>query len=159
MGDSKMDAINDNRPDMMHDSLRLSSEIHRATLAYLTGILKYGNEFSLPFWTALNAFLSLEKEKVMQNLPWETLSDYIELLMFNLQVAEKGLTGSLQAMRTFNSARSQRWNDAFLEMTEQQNIQPLIDLIGQEAGLLEGIVYAYPKAIRKWMRSMTTDRI
>jgi hypothetical protein len=148
MGDSKMDAINDNRPDMMHDSLRLSSEIHRATLAYLTGILKYGNEFSLPFWTALNAFLSLEKEKVMRNLPWETLSDYIELLMFNLQVAEKGLTGSLQAMRTFNSARSQRWNDAFLEMTEQQNIQPLIDLIGQEAGLLEGIVYAYPKAIR-----------
>jgi hypothetical protein len=147
-GTTMMNDQNAHRPNDPYDALRLSSEIHRATLAYLTGIFKYGSEFSLPYWTALNAFFSLEKEKVLRHLPWETLSDYMELLMFNLQVAEKGLTGSLQAIRTYQSSRNRQWSEALADTVEQRNLKPLINLFGREAGLLESIVYLYPEAIR-----------
>jgi len=143
-----MDEQSAHRPNDPYEPLRLTAEIHRTTLAYLTGVFRYGSEFSLPYWTALNAFVSLEKQKVQRHLPWETLSDYIELLMFNLQVAEKGLTGSLQAFQTFQSSQNRQWSEALAESVEHQSLKPLVTFFGRKAGLLESIVYLYPEAIR-----------
>ena len=142
------DKLTENQPNATYDALRLSSEIYRAALTYMTGVFKYGSEFSLPYWTALNAFLSLEKDKSLRHLPWETVRDYIELLMFNLQVADKGMAGSLQAMHTFNSARTRLWSKAFNDTVDRQDLNPLIKMVSQEASLLETIIYTYPQAIR-----------
>jgi len=142
------DKLTETPPSVPCDSLRLTAEIYRAALTYLTGVFKYGSEFSLPYWTALNAFLSLEKDKSLRHLPWETVHDYVELLMFNLQVADKGLAGSLQAMQSFNSTRSQHWTEAFLETVNKQDLNPMINMVSREAGLLEKIIYIYPQAIR-----------
>ena len=69
---------------------------------FLLGILSYLHDFMIPYWTATNAFTALEKKKLVQTPPLETALDYLELLQFNLQVAEKGLTGSLKSMNDFS---------------------------------------------------------
>ena len=65
---------------------------------YTNGILKYFNEFNMPFWIALNAFNTVEKNKLTRTQPWETARDYMELMQFNCQVAAKGFVGSLESL-------------------------------------------------------------
>ena len=128
--------------------LELTSNTIRAYQAYWAGVLKYTSEFTLPFWIALNSFLSTEKDKIVRHSPADTISDYLELLQFNLQVAGKGAASTLSAMNDYHHRKGTGAFDAWLKMIGGDNGQALTSLVGQEAELLEKIVYAYPRAIR-----------
>jgi len=119
----------------------------KAVQTYWNGVLKYMNEFIDPFWISLNSFSSVEKEKLMRHPPWESLRDYIELLQFNLQVAEKGLTGSLKRMNDYHLREMTRAFSAWLNTIFDQEGEDIAAFTARQAKLIEKVVYSYPKAI------------
>jgi pimeloyl-ACP methyl ester carboxylesterase len=127
---------------------RITTDLFRAYTAYWSGISKYTNEFMLPYWIALNSFLTTEKDKVVRHNPIDTVKDYFELLQFNLQVAGKGLVSSLEIMNDYQVEKSSRVFSALLETISGRNGNELAALVTKEADLLEKIVYEYPQAIR-----------
>ncbi len=119
----------------------------QSTQTYWTGVFKYLNEFMLPYWTALNAFTATEQEKLLRYPPWESIRDYIELLQFNLQVAEKGSTSSLNAMRDYHLSEITSTFLAWLSSVSSGDADAVTQYTERHAKLLESVVYAYPKAI------------
>jgi hypothetical protein len=126
-----------------------TAELVKTGQIYWNGIFKYMNEFSEPYMIAQNAFSTLEGEKAMRTPPWETVTDYLELLQFNLQVAEKGLTSSLLSMNNFHLAKMTEAFSAWLNTVfdlEGEDIEAFSTKLAQ---LMATVVYAYPEAIRK----------
>jgi hypothetical protein len=120
----------------------------KATQTYWNGVLKYINEFMTPYWVALNSFSAVEREKLTRNPPWETLRDYIELLKFNLQIAEKGITRSLSAMNDYHLQEISGALNAWLNTIFDWEGEDIESYMSRQAKLIEKVVYAYPKAIR-----------
>jgi hypothetical protein len=134
--------------DHIPDPMRLGVDLYRAGLAYWTGVFKYTNEFMLPYWTALSAFLSTEKDKLVRYQPADSFKDYAELFQFNLQVAEKGGVSSLAAMNEHHTAAARQAFAALLNTLEQGDGEGIDQIVSRQAELLEYMVYRYPTAIR-----------
>ncbi len=128
--------------------LKLASYVVTACQSYWIAVYRYTNEFMLPYWTALNAFQSTEKEKLVRHHPIESLKDYLELFQFNLQVAEKGILSSLTGMSDYHTATAKRALDALLNSMGMSKGEKFTEFMAKEAALLEKVVYAYPRAIR-----------
>ena len=128
--------------------MQLTGNIFRAYQAYWSGVYRYSNEFMLPFWTALNAFLTTEKDKLVRHQPADSFKDYLELLQFNLQVAEKGLMSSQKAANDYHTAKSSQVVSAWLNTFSGQLEDDLTAFVAKQAALLEKVVFEYPQAIR-----------
>jgi hypothetical protein len=121
----------------------------RASQTYWNGVCKYVNEFMTPFWIALNAFLTTEKDKLVNHPPQESLRDYLELFQFNLQVAEKGLKSSLKVMHDHHLKEMSETFDAWLNTLFGGEGEDIDEFVARQAKALEKVVYAYPEAILK----------
>ena len=127
--------------------LQLAAAQMRTGTAYGGAVSKYHQEFMQPFWIALNAFLSTEKDKLMRHPPAESMRDYVELLLFNLQVAEKGFYSSLNAMTDVHGPKINQAFEAWLNTIFKSGGETIVEFFEKEARLLETILYAYPKEI------------
>ncbi|MBC2709735.1 MAG: metal transporter [Desulfosarcina sp.] len=119
-----------------------------ATQYYWNGVLKYFNEFNMPFWIALNSFNAVEKDKLTGTQPWETARDYIELMQFNYQVAEKGFNGSLEAMNNYHRGQLNKAFAAWFNTIFNIDGDDFADVAAGQAKLIENVVATYPQAIR-----------
>lgn len=123
-------------------------EAIKAGQLFLLGTLTYLNDFMTPYWTAANSFTNLEKQKLTQTPPLETMLDYLELLQFNLQVAEKGMTGSLKGLQEFSLQESTNAMQALTNTFFDREGHNFRDYTSEQARKLETLVYDYPEAIR-----------
>jgi len=128
--------------------LQLAAAQMRTGAAYGNALVKYHQEFMQPFWIALEAFLTTEKEKILRHPPADSMRDYVELLQFNLQVAEKGFHSGLNAMLDYHGARTNKAVQAWLNTVFKRDGETLVEFAENEARLLETLLYDYPKAIR-----------
>jgi alpha-beta hydrolase superfamily lysophospholipase len=135
-------------PEYQHMMLQLAAAQMRTGVAYGSTLFKYHQEFMQPFWTALEAFFSTEKEKLLCHPPADSMRDYFELLQFNLQVAEKGFHSGMNAMIGYHSARANEAMQAWLNTVFKREGDTIVDFTENETRLLETLLYAYPKAIR-----------
>ena len=135
-------------PEQYGLMLRLATAQMRTGVAYNSALVKYHQEFMQPFWIALNAFLSTEKDKLQRHPPADSMRDYFELLQFNLQVAEKGFSSGLNGMLEYHGARSGKAMQAWLDTMVRQDGEMIVDFTENEARLLETLLYDYPEAIR-----------
>ena len=119
-----------------------------ATQSYWNGVLQYFNEFTTPFWIALNAFNAVEKDKLTRTQPWETARDYIALTKFNCQVAEKGLNGSLASMHDYHRGQLNKAFTAWFNTIFNTDGDDVADVAAKQAKLIDNVVAAYPQAIR-----------
>ena len=119
-----------------------------ATQNYWNGVLKYFNEFNTPFWIALNAFNAVEKDKLTRTQPWETAKDYIELMQFNYQVAEKGVNGSLASMHDYHRGQLNKAFTAWFNTIFKTDGDDVADVAAKQVKLIETVVSTYPQAIR-----------
>ena len=126
-----------------------TSEQIKASQVYWNGVFRYMNEFMTPFWIALSAFSATEEDKLVRHPPMESVRDYVELLQFNLQVAEKGLAGSLEKMNDYHLAEMNRAFSAWLNTIFDSGEEDIDEFWARQAKLLEKVVYAYPEAIRE----------
>ncbi len=113
----------------------------------LNGVFKYINEFMTPFWIALGSFSATERDKIVRHTPEQNMRDYLELLLFNIQVAQKGMGSSLRVMREFHFNELSRASSAWINTVFGRDGEDLQDFAKRQARLLEKVVYEYPKAI------------
>jgi hypothetical protein len=135
-------------PEYQRLMLQLVAAQMRTGVAYGNALVKYHQEFIQPFWTALDAFLTTEKEKLLRHPPADSMRDYFELLQFNLQVAEKGFHSGMNAMLGYHGSRSNQALQAWLNTIFRREGETIVDFTEKEARLLETLLDAYPKAIR-----------
>lgn len=132
--------------------IRATAEAAMATQTYWRGLLKYMDEFMAPYWTAQNAFTDTEKDKVVSHPPWESLRDYLELFQFNLQVAEKGLTTTLEKMGEYNlqmmGGAFSAWLNTIFPFNGGNGREHIDEFMARQAKTLEQVVDAYPQAIK-----------
>ncbi|MBA4396373.1 MAG: metal transporter [Syntrophus sp. (in: bacteria)] len=120
----------------------------KAGQLFLLGILTYLHDFMIPYWTAANAFTALEKKKRLETPPLETMLDYLELMQFNLQVAEKGLTGSVKSLHDYSLREGAEALQALTNTFLDREGVNLKDYTARQARQLDMLVYGYPEAIR-----------
>jgi len=125
-----------------------TTEQMKAVQTYWNGVLRYVNEFVTPYWTTLGTFNSLERGKLMRVPPWESIRDCLELLQFNLQIAQRGLTSSLDAMNEYHTREYNHAFSAWLNTILCREGEDIEQFKARQAKLIEKVVYAYPKAIR-----------
>jgi hypothetical protein len=130
------------------DALLSATEQTKAAQIYATGVLKYLTEFTAPFWIALSAFSSTEKKKLGQVHPWESMSDYIELIRFNQQVAEKGMASTFESMNLFHARKFSEGFFAWLNTLVGRESEDLGAFTARQRELIETVVTGYPQAIR-----------
>ncbi len=120
----------------------------KAAQLYWNGLIRYGGDFSAPSWNALNCFISTEKDKLGQVSPWENIRDYFDLLLFNMYLASRGLTGSLLAMNGFHLRKNNEKLLAFFNTVFGGEDEDLVGFTARQARLMELVVNEYPRAIR-----------
>jgi pimeloyl-ACP methyl ester carboxylesterase len=135
-------------PEYHRSMLQLAAAQMRTGAAYGNALVKYHQEFMQPFWIALEAFLTTEKEKILRHPPADSMRDYFELLQFNLQVAEKGFHSGLNAMLDYHGTRANKAMQAWLNTVFKREGETIVEFTDNEARLLETLLYDYPKAIR-----------
>ncbi|MGD1971398.1 MAG: metal transporter [Desulfobacterales bacterium] len=135
-------------PGYDRTALQLAAAQMRSVVAYGGVLAKYHQDFMQPFWTALEAFLSTEQEKLLRHPVADSMRDYFELLQFNLQVGEKGFSSGMNAMLEYHGARANDAIQAWLNTVYKRDGETIVDFTENEARLLETLLYAYPKAIR-----------
>ncbi|MCX5856490.1 MAG: hypothetical protein NTZ57_01000, partial [Deltaproteobacteria bacterium] len=120
----------------------------KAGQLFWLGILGYLHDFMFPYWTAVTSFTALEKKKLVETSPLETMLDYLELMQFNRQVAEKGLSGSLKSMNDYSLKESTKALQALTNTFFDREGFNLKEFTARQARQLDLLVNEYPQAIR-----------
>ncbi len=119
-----------------------------ATQTYANGVYKYFNDHLSPYWTALNAFQRVEKDKLKSHSPLNNIRDYFELLKFNQQIADTGLDASLKAMNRFHARQLNGALSALFNTFFDTDAEDIATFMKRQPELMRKVVYDYPKAIR-----------
>jgi len=138
----------ENLIDLNTKTVLATVEQTKALQIHLNGLYRYYFDFMAPFWVALNSFQAMEKIKLGNHAPEETVRDYLELLQFNLQIAKKGLVSTL---RSANQYHAREWGRAFAAMLNTwtgAGSQDILAYSEKKAKILEELVYNYSRAIR-----------
>lgn len=132
---------------MNADLIEASGNQVIAAQTYMSGMLKYLKEFMEPYWIAQSAFLDTERVKVSRTSLWKTYEDYLELLLFNLQVAEKGGASSAKALSEYHFRKANQALSAWMSTLTEGDTENIAKFMAREVKLLEGVVHRYPQAI------------
>ncbi|MCG6878100.1 MAG: metal transporter [Deltaproteobacteria bacterium] len=147
---SSYKSLSDSLERLFEINLKLmgaTREQMKISQTYCKGLTTYLNDFMTPFRIALNAFSETEKDKLRNHTPYESLRDYVELLQFNLQVAEKGLNSSVGLMSDYHSKEATEAFSAWLNTVFDRGGEDIETFMGRQSKALEQVVYAYPRAI------------
>ena len=128
--------------------LTMSLDMSRAAQIYWNGVLKYSSEFLTPSWIAQNSFWSLEKQKLSQMPLWESARCYGELLKFNLLLANKGITSSLETLSDYHLPNLSEALSAWMHTVYDRDQGNLAQYTAKQLRLMDLVVNVYPKAIR-----------
>lgn len=134
--------------EMPSDLLETTLHTLSAQQTYWFGMLSYFNDFTVPFWTALNTFMAKEKDKVREVTLWETIVDYMELCKFNMQIAKKSAGPSLAGLREFHANQTEKFMKAFLNSLLGNDGDNIKDFSKHHAQALNNLINVYPKAIK-----------
>jgi hypothetical protein len=130
------------------DTLEAALEAMKAGQLFTLGVLSYLHDFMIPYWTAANSFLMREKDKLQKIAPLETWLDYFELMQFNLQVAEKGIAGSLRGMHDYGLREGAEILSALTNTLLDRDGPDLKDYTVRHAQQLDILINGFPEAVR-----------
>ncbi|MDM8525386.1 metal transporter [Desulfococcaceae bacterium HSG8] len=115
---------------------------------YWVSFTKYANDFMIPYMSAVNYFTSVEILKLFKASPLDSFRSYMDLLEFNADLSNKGLTGSMRAINNYNQreldyALSAMFN-TFFNRSGEENIDTFIS---RQAKMMDMVAYGYSQAI------------
>ena len=128
----------------------VSASIDRVRMmqTYWVGLSRYFMDFMAPAFSALEAFPAVEQEKLEEYSPEETIRDDMGLWLFNLRLAEKGLTHGLKAIQDFHAHLLEQALHAWHNTLNQQKGEDIAAFMARQARLMDLVVHEYPQAIR-----------
>jgi hypothetical protein len=147
-GNQVLAGYQDKAQKLPADILELSMHSANAQQLYWVGVLSYFNEFSTPFWLSLNSFLRKEKDKIKEVTVMETINDYVELLKFNMQILEKGLTPSISGTHDFHRDQTEKFMAAFINFLFNIDGENIKDYSKSSVQTLDNLIRAFPQAVQ-----------
>jgi len=120
----------------------------RMMQTYWVGLCRYILDFLGPSFSAIEAFGSVENDKLREHPPWENLQDYTALWEFNLRLAEKGLAHGMKAIHEFHAHLLHQAYKAWLNTLHNQKGEDIAQFMAKQARLMKLVVHEYPQAIR-----------
>jgi hypothetical protein len=131
------------------DILEATLHTMNAQQNYWVGILSYYNDFTSPFWTALNTFLTKEKDKIKEVHLLETIRDYLELYKFNMQIAKKSTMPSISGLNDFHRNQTEKFMKAFINSLFGIEGEDIKSYTKKHAQTLNNLMKVYPQAIQE----------
>jgi hypothetical protein len=125
-----------------------SLDLLKGAMVFWNGVLRYTSEFMDPSWNALNAFNNTERDKLKSIPPSQNVKDYAEILQFNINLACRALSSSLQQMHDYYLKDMNGALRATLNTLMGCEGEDLADFAAKKAKLLDLVVYGYPQAIQ-----------
>ena len=143
-------------PNPVIESAEKSMKAYLSGLSYLatasqTGIsalFRYTSEFVVPYMIATNYFRDVELGKLGRHDVLETLKDYMNLGLFNLDLSNRAVIGALGAASSYARLESAKTTEALLPLFFSGDRSGLDNLVRRKTELLELIAHRYPEAIQ-----------
>lgn len=120
----------------------------KATQTYWVGLCRSVQDFMAPSLTALTSVSAVERDKRKQHPPHDTISDYLALMQFNLQIGEKGLINGLRAMNEFHVQLMEGIFKSWQNTVFGLEGEDIATFMARQAKVMELLVHTYPQAIR-----------
>ena len=135
--------------EMTLQTVRATAKMILTAQAYVNGAWSNYFEFMAPYWLASRYFQEVEKQKILEAAPHETAHAYLELLDFNIRIAQKGTLGTMRALNRFHANEMGNWFSAWLNTLFQQEGKDILQNSVRLSRLVDVLVKEYPKAIRE----------
>ncbi len=136
--------------------LTLSAELLEAILItsrsrwfQLMGMVNYTSGFMAPSWTALQYFSNLEKNGSNGGYSFESALDFIELMLFEMQLATRGAMADMSAMSNYHVGEMLEALAAFKNTLLKKNDEDLVRFSERQLRLMDMVVNIYPGAVRE----------
>ncbi len=130
---------------MLTQILSVSGNFWSATQAQLAGLARYSTDFLTPLLISTRYFSEVESTRAFSRPFPETFVSYLQLLMFNLNVAARGLGGVLEAAAASGNATS--GTEMLCNLLETHSWRAAEQILKRQVALFETLAYRYPKAI------------
>jgi hypothetical protein len=147
----------DERNDSLDPSTVLSQTLGRnasavyhlisATQNYLAGLSRYAGDFMIPYLISTSYFKNAEKEKLPNISPSKSLSAYLELLDFNLNIFNRGLFAGLNSINGYGQFEMGSFIAAIYNTLLNMEGQDFAAFAERQARLMDMVVNIYPQAI------------
>src|SRR5208283_1587291 len=115
----------------------------------LSGMMRYASGFMAPFWTALQYFSNFEKNGSKGNHPPGSASDFIELLLFETQLAARGAMADIAAISKYHIREMLDALAAIENTLLKKNDEDLLRFSQRQLRLMDMTVNIYPDAVRE----------
>jgi hypothetical protein len=133
---------------MSGEVLKAALDANKAAQLYWNGVLRYGSEFLGPAWAAQKPFWDVERDKLLRVPLWESARCYGDLLKFNLVLATKGMTSSVEVLNAYHLSQIQKAISSWLNTVHAREQGDVAQYTARQLKLLDLVVNVYPKAIR-----------
>ena len=130
-------------------SLKDGVDTARAVQNYLVGLSDYMNEFMNPMMSASRYLMDEEKKNALAVSPSENLEAQLQLLRFNMDVAERGFSGTWKFLNDYLNREGQEFLEAWRNTLLNGEGATLKDLVRNRMNTLNRIAHEYPMAIRE----------
>jgi hypothetical protein len=133
---------------------RMMSHVHvvanhlTAMQNYCAGYTKYLNDFMIPFLVSTNYFSRVEQDKLLMTSPLETFQSYMDLLSFNLDISNKGLTAGMEVMNEYVKREMPAAVTALFNTIFGLNGDDLQEFTARHSRMVQAVAQIYPEAIR-----------
>jgi hypothetical protein len=147
-GDPSRDAAMEASVESLKTYLAGLAHLAAAAQNGAAALARYANEFIIPYMLATNYFRDVELGKLGRNDPLQTLKHNSELGMFNLDLANRALTGALETLGEYARIESPKAAAAFAPFIFEGDLKGVQALFQRKAELLELVAVRYPATIR-----------
>ncbi len=119
----------------------------RAIQNYLLGLSNYMNDFMSPLISASQYFGKVENMNARTQSPSENMESQMQLLRFNMDIAERGFTGALRFLSDYMNREGQEFLDAWFNTFCQGEGLTIKSVMKNRVETLNRIANEYPRAI------------
>jgi hypothetical protein len=118
------------------------------TQNYLAGLSKYSGDFMIPYLISTRYFKTVENEKLPDTSILESLTAYLNLLDFNLNIFNRGFFAGLDSINGYAKLEMSSFIAALYNTLFQSSGDELYRFVDRQARLMDLVVNAYPEAIQ-----------
>ncbi|AOY57338.1 hypothetical protein [Desulfococcus multivorans] len=134
--------------DKMMSHVNAAANHLTAMQNYFTGYARYLNEFMIPFLISTHYFRQVEQEKLLMSSPFEAFQAYMDLLSFNLDISNKGLSAGMEMMNAYLKQEMPEAVTALVNTIFGLDGNPMEKYTERHARMLRAVTEIYPEAIR-----------
>lgn len=112
------------------------------------GLLSETSRFMEPYWNAAQNFMAMQEEKKAGAPSWESAMEFMELLMFDMQLASRAAAASVNAMNQYHGREAAETLTALSNMMLNSKVEDYVRYSERKLKIVDTVVNTYPRVIR-----------